>query len=165
MKSRDWKDVAEIVGIGAIVASLVFVGLQMRQSHEIALVTLYQMRADAAREVMAISLENEDIVRAYERMDTDGGELTYAEVYALESVMAVLLNHFENSHFLYQRGFLTEEHWQSDLANLSETLNDPMAREVWQDMRGIYRESYVKAIEEALGASGAFPSRTKSPDE
>ena len=31
MKSTNWKDIAELIGIAAIVASLVFVGLQMRQ--------------------------------------------------------------------------------------------------------------------------------------
>lgn len=36
MKSLSWKDVAELIGIAAIVASLVFVGLQMRQTQEIA---------------------------------------------------------------------------------------------------------------------------------
>ena len=32
-----WKDIAEFVGISAIVASLIFVGLQMRQSQDIAI--------------------------------------------------------------------------------------------------------------------------------
>ena len=37
MKVADWKDIAELFGIAAIVASLVFVGLEMKQSQEIAL--------------------------------------------------------------------------------------------------------------------------------
>lgn len=32
----NWKNIAELVGVGAIVASLIFVGLQMRQDQEIA---------------------------------------------------------------------------------------------------------------------------------
>ena len=36
LKTTDWKGIAEIVGIGAIVASLVFVGLQLQQSQTIA---------------------------------------------------------------------------------------------------------------------------------
>ena len=36
MKTRDWKDAAELIGIAAIVASLIFVGLQMQQAQEIA---------------------------------------------------------------------------------------------------------------------------------
>ena len=37
MKSSDWKSTAELIGIAAIVASLVFVGLQMRQTQSIAM--------------------------------------------------------------------------------------------------------------------------------
>ena len=37
MKSIGWKDGVELVGIVAIVASLIFVGLEMRQSQQIAL--------------------------------------------------------------------------------------------------------------------------------
>ena len=37
MKSTNWKDTAELIGIAAIVASLVFVGLQMMQARDIAI--------------------------------------------------------------------------------------------------------------------------------
>ena len=36
LRSTNWKDVAELVGIAAIVASLVFVGVQLQQDQEIA---------------------------------------------------------------------------------------------------------------------------------
>ena len=150
MKTTNWKDIAEVIGIAAIVASLIFVGLQMRQSHEIALVTLYQMRADAAREVTAIGLENDLLVEAYERLDTGDGELNYRELYAVESYMQLTFNHFENSHFLYLRGFLPEEHWKSDLLSLSEWLRDPTAREQWEKEKHRFRPSYVAAIDAAL---------------
>lgn len=37
MTSLNWKNAAELVGMVAIVASLIFVGLELRQSHDIAL--------------------------------------------------------------------------------------------------------------------------------
>ena len=37
VKSTNWKDTAELIGIAAIVASLVFVGLQMMQARDIAI--------------------------------------------------------------------------------------------------------------------------------
>ncbi|MDH3439270.1 MAG: hypothetical protein OEM63_00865 [Gammaproteobacteria bacterium] len=36
LKKSNWRDVAELVGITAIVASLVFVGMQLRQDRQIA---------------------------------------------------------------------------------------------------------------------------------
>ena len=37
MRRPDWKEIAELVGIAALVASLVFVGLQMKQAQELAM--------------------------------------------------------------------------------------------------------------------------------
>ena len=37
MRTTNWKDIAELVGIAAIVASLIFVGLQMKQTQALAL--------------------------------------------------------------------------------------------------------------------------------
>lgn len=37
MKTTSWKDIAELIGIAAIVASLIFVGLELQQNREIAI--------------------------------------------------------------------------------------------------------------------------------
>jgi len=37
MQTKDWRGVAELIGVAAIVASLFFVGLQIRQSRDVAL--------------------------------------------------------------------------------------------------------------------------------
>ena len=50
MSGTNWKDTAELIGIAAIVASLIFVGLQMKQSQDIAIAAQYQSRADTAVE-------------------------------------------------------------------------------------------------------------------
>jgi len=41
LKPTNWKDIAELIGITAIVASLIFVGLQLKQSQEIAMAAQY----------------------------------------------------------------------------------------------------------------------------
>jgi len=41
LKTASWKDIAELFGIAAIVASLIFVGLEMRQTREIATAAAY----------------------------------------------------------------------------------------------------------------------------
>ncbi len=61
MNRISWKEIAEIIGVAAIVASLVFVGLQIRQSDTIARATLYQMRADSVLELSAMFLDNRDV--------------------------------------------------------------------------------------------------------
>ena len=59
-KLNDWM---QVVGMFALVASIVFVGLQMRQSHEIALANQYQARAEATQN-MYMTLQESGISMA-----------------------------------------------------------------------------------------------------
>ncbi len=45
MKSPDWKSIADILATVAIVGSLVFVGLEIKQSRDIAIADVYQQQA------------------------------------------------------------------------------------------------------------------------
>ena len=53
-KLNDWM---QIVGMFAIVASLIFVGLQMKQSQEIAIAAQYQARAESAMNIHQVGME------------------------------------------------------------------------------------------------------------
>lgn len=60
MKSGNWKDTAELIGIAAIVASLIFVGLQMRQEQEIAQAQAYVDGAANFVELSSLIVDNQD---------------------------------------------------------------------------------------------------------
>jgi hypothetical protein len=60
MKSTNWKDIAELAGITAIVLSLIFVGLQLRQYQQLAteeLVNFSNERQNAIRELIVANAE------------------------------------------------------------------------------------------------------------
>jgi hypothetical protein len=57
MDQRKLSDWLQIVGMFGVIASLLFVGLQMKQSHEIALATQYQARAEATMNLHLTSIE------------------------------------------------------------------------------------------------------------
>ena len=61
MKSLHWKDIAEFVGITAIVASLIFVGLQLRQDARVALNDFGVSRSFAQYEVNSAINQYADI--------------------------------------------------------------------------------------------------------
>jgi len=53
LKTTSWKDLAELVGIAAIVASLIFVGLELQQSRAVALAEVHQSRAQIGMQFSA----------------------------------------------------------------------------------------------------------------
>ncbi len=150
MNSDQIRLVVETIGIIAIVMSLIFVGLQMRQTHEIALVTLTQMRSDASRELATAQLGSEPLYEIYQKLDA-GEALTSYEELTLSMQPFVFFNQFENSHFLFVKGYITEEQWQSDLVAIREFMtNDPAYSKYWANQKHIFRASYVDAIDESL---------------
>ena len=76
MRSANWKDAVELIGIAAIVASLIFVGLELRQSQRIALVESAVNRSALNAEVDNAIIENIEIWRK----GNSGEELTPSEV-------------------------------------------------------------------------------------
>ena len=76
MKTSNWKDIAELVGIAAIVVSLVFVGTQIRQDQEIAIAQIFADFDDTQIEWARLVGENKDVwvrgLKQEELSDADG---------------------------------------------------------------------------------------------
>ena len=60
MKSTSWKDIAELTGIAAIVASLVFVGMQLQQDRGISHRESYSEFVDTRIELARLLTENRE---------------------------------------------------------------------------------------------------------
>ena len=61
MRTTKWKDIAELVGISAIVASLLFVGIQVRQSQSSANVSQLQSYGEMSLELRGLIMEHADV--------------------------------------------------------------------------------------------------------
>ena len=127
MKSISGKDLAEFVGIAAIVASLVFVGLQLRQSHEIALSEAWQQRSAMVTDVFLSLSDNEAAIDALiaanppvEAEIIDG--VAPDDALAFEYWMYGMMSAIENVHYQYQLGYINEEGWQKARGALTHQL-------------------------------------------
>ena len=149
-KLNDWM---QIIGIFAVVASLVFVGLQMRQDQEIAKATLYQMRSDSARELGMAVIENTDLRDAIIRSSTAGPEgLSPNDNLLIIVNCQTVLGHFENSHHLFQLGFLSSEQWAADLKQIATFIGrNSECVQAWTDgQRSTFRPSFAEEIDAIL---------------
>ena len=71
MSTTDWKRTAELIGIGAIVASLIFVGLEMRQTRKLAMAAAYQARTDSEMSIDFALLQSDRFQQIRENVLTD----------------------------------------------------------------------------------------------
>ena len=61
MESRNWKGVGDFVGMGAIVASLIFVGVQLKQDREVALAESIQAAEASFAQTSAMIAEHANV--------------------------------------------------------------------------------------------------------
>jgi len=148
-----WKDTAELLGIAAIVASLVFVGLEMRQSREIALSAAYQARADSSMNLRLATLESEALQSAWAKVFIHGealDQLTPEEIVVLRSRWNASMVYLENIHYQYTSGFVTEEQWQSNRNELAFMISGiPQWGLAMLESCAVFRESFCTEIRDA----------------
>ena len=143
-KLNDW---LQVVGMFGVIASLMFVGLQMRQAQQIALSDTYQARSAATVEALVAAIGSPEFLTASAKIYTNrSDELTLQEAVAWEYYLGADMTMFENNHQQYEMGFLSEEHWQRNVAELKCKFELPVNRQMMENW--FYRESFMKVIDE-----------------
>jgi hypothetical protein len=164
MKRFNWRDLTEIVGFVSIVGGLVFVGLQLRQSQEIAIASQYQERASTAVEYYSSQMQNEralvskaDEIAVAVRSGTASPALqAFAENRSPESIgmwfyqRRVFFVMLDNFHFQYRSGFMAEESWDAFLRQLRAELADDATAAYYRDYGTNSRESFEELCEQIL---------------
>jgi hypothetical protein len=156
MSPGNWKDIAELIGIAAIVASLIFVGLQMQQSQEIAMGAQYQERANAAVENYMSQIQSEQALKnrgqwlidsassrsypiAIKNLLETAGPESVAITYTLYRANMAMM---DNCHFQYEAGFMTEDAWLAMRRRLKKSLSDEIYAAIYNAESWQFRSSF-----------------------
>ena len=147
---RNW---LEIIAVFGVISSLIFVGLEMRQSQKIALSAAYQARADSSMNLRMAALQSETLQSASAklRQGKDYEELTPEEMVVMNGRWNAALVYLENMHFQYLNEFISEEHWQTNRAELTGMLgrNAHLRRRIIENC-AVFRESFCEEIKAAV---------------
>ena len=146
MKSIGWKTIVELLGATAIVASLIFVGLQLQQEQRIALIEAGFNLTESYYEQLNGSIENAPI---WVKGNAGVEELRSAESVIYEALIRKEWAHaFWASHAWKQLGF---EHnvGVHDFAGFLH--RNPGARRTWEDLMAIEQEYRTKLVPVPVG--------------
>ena len=150
MKSTNWKDIVELIGFAAIVGSLIFVGLQMKQSQEIALSDAYQARSESSIALALAQLESPELLSALtKRSQGEQQNLSAEEITALNGYISAQLIYIENVLYQYENGFVPRDSWESNYAWLKRIMSDPTQKERILRARNAASMSFYREIERA----------------
>jgi hypothetical protein len=155
MKRQDIKDALEVIGFIAIIASLVFVGMETRngarqtelntRAIEIA---AYQDLIDNISDINRLTVESESVARLmYKAFQTDE-ELSEIEALRVSRAFFLRIRHGDMAYFQYERGAIDEERLRSVLQPLN--LGDRRVREFWKERQYNFSSGYRDYMNELI---------------
>ncbi len=107
MNRNRWKEIIDAAGMLAIVASLIFVGFQVRQDQVIARSQLFSDGIMNLSEIHQSAMEPE-IARAYAKMINSPDDLSTEELVQLDRLLEVITGIYSRECYLVRRGIFNE---------------------------------------------------------
>jgi len=154
MNRQQWKDLLESIGFIAIIASLVFVGIESRNSTKQAALNTQALEIAAYQELMsnideinALSLQSESTAAVMSRLWPDEGD--DLDAFRANRVLYILFRHGDLAFFMYERGAIDESRLRSALAILP--IQTQVGRDFWTARKkSSFTESYVNYVDQMI---------------
>ena len=135
MTLEQWALVAQIFSAIAVIASLIFVGVQLRQATSAIRGTSSQAHSALYTDLVRSIIDNDDFARAWSSGLTDPKALSEAEWVQFVAYASALFRLYESSRVQWLNGRLDEEHWHTIERQAADFGNLPGLQAAWQ-LRG-----------------------------
>lgn len=139
--------IGQTIAVIAILVSLIFVGIQMRDGNRLARAQMHQQIADSFTEVAAVMIdENADFYEAlyspkiYQSLTRENFEKFNAR-------MLALWKHYENVFYQYKNGFVAEEYWQSTAQYMALLVSRGGIRFWWEGRKQTFAAEFITFVD------------------
>lgn len=113
MSLEQWAFVAQIISAVAVIASLVFVGVQLRQATSAIRGTSSQAHSALYTDLVRSIIDNDGFARVWSVGLADPKALTEADWIRFVAYASALFRLYESSRVQWLNGRLDEEHWHT----------------------------------------------------
>ena len=160
MTREQRKDWLEGIGFVAIIASLVFVGFETRNSTKQAALTAQAMEISSYQELMdniaelnMLAVQDAEVAIFLHKALSTSEELSEVEQYRLDRNLFTRFRHGDMAYFQYDRGAISEAQLRSVLSVL--LLDNPKALEFWEKSQSYFVGSYRDYIDQLIDESSS----------
>ena len=134
----------------AVIGSLIFVGIQINQSNQVAKATIRQSLNETDMQIYAITMDQPSLSKADYKLKK-GKELNDYEKYQLIKYREYNFRDYDNSFYQYQIGLFEEEAWEAYRRLIKKTFNnDLLYFKMWNENKESFSSSFQKEITELL---------------
>lgn len=155
MKLEKWALIAEILSAVAVVSSLVFVGLQVRQGAEETALNTRALQANAYQGLTAqlsliptLIIENSDLAEAFSSANRGEPPRNDLAETKLRQFTLLMYRYGDMAFVQYQNSLINESQLRSMLSPVMRHLQSEFGRQAWEAHTGLSPEfkSYVEQL-------------------
>jgi hypothetical protein len=142
----------ETIGIVGIIASLVFVGYQIKLSRDIARADIYQNFMSMIVEIQLTGVTNEPLTQALVKDRLGDEELTYYEQYLIWRWLETFMTAKDSLLIQHRLGLVSDDLWEIERRNISSQMQWACFHDFWTRASGSYSDDFAREVESALEA-------------
>ena len=146
MNLEQYVQVAELIASVAVVVSIVYLGLQVRQSTRVNSATARHALSQFALEFSMFKAEHADrLAKVTSQVDLSDGDLVFRSF----NHMMIFL-HAETYFHHYELGLMPAKHWNGYVKYVTDYLSTPGVDEFWSDVGPAFSVDFSKWIDELI---------------
>jgi hypothetical protein len=111
MEMKNWKDLFELIGIAAIVVSLFFVGLELRQNTDAVKASTIDGLSSLSQEFYLLMASDPELTRIFRDGRQDMGQLSENEFARFLWIERSRVVRLQTAFLQWQRGTLGDQDW------------------------------------------------------
>ena len=139
--------IGEVVGAAGVLASLIYLAVQIRQNTLLMRGTIRQQLTTASQENMYHWAECADVVAKLR----SGADLEMEERLRLNQMCRAMFRGWANYAYQHQIGLLDSSEWGGMAVTIRNLLASPWMLKEWEAMREEFSENFVTEVETIIG--------------
>lgn len=146
MSIQDLGSLGEFVGSIAVILTLLYFAIQLRQNTQAQMTNVRESMARAAQAgIMARAVNEEFSTIVFKASNNE--PLEKIERFRLRNYAVAILRGFENNYLNYAEGLYTDEQWEGYRRLIASNLELPYFKEAWEEVRLFATASFAREIE------------------
>ena len=156
--------IAELLGAIGVIASLIYLATQIRQSREQMRAATYQQMHEQLTERASWASQSPEIEQAVRLGMADFERLSEEDAFRFVLWATGFLMACENAHYQYRVGMLEEDRWRVHRASLKAIFSNPGLAQWWRSNPAMpsWSPAFSALVEEILGEESEEAGRPQS---
>jgi len=141
--------ISELVSGLAVLITLVYLAVQLKQAKHLMLSNAHQSRTDRNIALVQFLANDDQSLRGFT------GSLDFNSLDDLQKSRATLLfsatlRHFEDMHYQFELGVIDDDTWEANLVGIQGATASPGARAMWQRCKHMFRKPFIDLVDSII---------------